>query len=395
MMPIVRSAALSALTTLLVAAALSGCAVFGGQTQKREFAIESAWTRATAKKDFLGFRRMNRMTPIVLDNLVIQANSIDGILAYDRKSGREQWRLDLVNGVEGGTQVVGDRLYFGASDGQFYCVNVLNGRVLWTFAVKAETLAPPTVEEGVVYFQNGADVVYALDAATGKQLWLYNRQVTASLSIRATTRPVVAGEQLIAGFADGFVVALKKRDGGLLWERKLGRGTRFRDVDTTPVVDGGITYVASYDAALYALKTETGEILWSVEDGAYAPVTLGRDRFADRLYYSTASGKILILDKRSGKQLGSIAVTKGIPTQVSLYKDFLIYGESEGSLVVANADNGSTVARFAPGHGLVSRPAVVDQTGEAFFISNDANLFALKMGYRRVGDRLPWQSEEN
>jgi outer membrane protein assembly factor BamB len=272
-------------------------------------------------------------------------------------------------------------------------VQLATGKVVWSFPTRAESLAPPTLDSGIVYFETGADVVYALDAETGKQLWLYNRQVTGNLSIRASTKPVVAGEMLLVGFSDGFLVSLRKRDGGLLWERKLGRGTRFRDVDATPVVDGRDVYAASFDAALYSLKLESGEVNWTVDDGAYTPVTLGRDRFSDRLYYSTVSGKIHAVDKRSGKVLRSFEVKKGIATQPVLYKGYMIYGESEGAFTVVDADTGALVSRFAPGAGLVSRPTVVDGTGEAFFISNGANLFALRMGYRRSTDRLPWQSE--
>lgn len=373
---------------VLLSLILGGCSSIGVGSMPREFVIESKWVRSTLKKEFLGFRRMNRMTPLVLETMIIQANSIDGILAYDRVSGAEIWRLNLDNGVEGGAQSANGKLYFGSSDGQFYCLNTATGKVLWTFPVRAETLAPPTVEGGVVYFQSGTDVVYALDAETGRQLWLYNRQVAGNLSIRASTRPMVAGDTVFAGFSDGFVVALKKRDGGLLWERKLGRGNRFKDVDSTPVIDGSNVYVASFDGSLSSLKADSGEVNWTLDEGGYVPVTIHKDR----LYFSTTSGKVLILDKTTGQIQKTIQLSKGIATQPVIYKTMIIYGESEGGLVVADAESGASIGRFEPGRGLVSRPAVVEQTGEAYFISNNANLFALKMGFQRIADRLPWQN---
>lgn len=383
----VRPPLLTALTFLLVANA--GCESLRTKNAHREFVIENSWTRSTTKDDYLGFRRMNRMSPLILENMIIQANAIDGMIAYERKSGSQLWRLDLKNGVEGGAEAKGDKLFFGSSDGLFYCVSLHSGKVLWTAPARAETLAAPTVDNGVVYFESGADMIYALDAETGKQLWQYNRQVSQSLSIRATTRPVVAGEKLLAGFSDGYAVALRKRDGGLIWERKLGRGARFKDVDTTPVVDGDSVYMASFDAALYSLKLETGEINWTVDEGGYVPVTLGRDRFADRLFYSTANGKILSIDTKSGKVLSMIAVKRGIATQPTLYKSYLLYGESEGSLIVADAGSGQPLGHFSPGEGLVARPAVIDSTGETYFISNGANLFALKLGYRLAAESGP------
>jgi outer membrane protein assembly factor BamB len=378
-----------------VVSLLSGCAslsdALGARHEPREFVMSTGWVRSTLKKEFLGYRRMNRMAPIVLEKLIIQANAIDGIMAFDRTSGQQAWRLDLENGVEGGAAVVGDRLYFGSSDGQFYCVNVTNGRVLWTFPVRAETLSAPTIDGGVVYFQNGADVVFALDAESGKQLWLYNRQATSNFSIRASTRPVVDGDRVFVGFSDGFLVALKKRDGSLAWERKLGKTGRFRDVDSTPVIDGDSLYVASFDGSLYSLKRESGDVNWEIDQGGYVPVTIGQGRFADRLYFATVGGQMLILDKHSGKELVRIQLNHGIPTQAVLYRNSIVYGESEGALVVADAETGATIGRFEPGHGLVARPTVVDASGEAYFISNSANLYAMRLKFERRSDLLPWQ----
>lgn len=358
----------------------------GPVPMSREFRIESRWTRQTTRSDNLGFRRLNRMPPIVLQKMIIQGNAVDGVSAYERESGREIWRIDVENGVEGGARVADGRVFFGGSDGLFYCVSLQEGKLLWTFPVPAEVLAPPAVQDGVVYFQSGADVAYALDIQTGKQLWLYNRQVTGNLSVRATTSPVVHGEDLLVGFADGFLVALRKSDGSLNWERRLGRAARFRDVDSTPVVDNGKIFVASFDGFLYSLDAQTGAVNWTVDEGGYVPVTVTRDR----LYYSTADGRILVLDKDSGKILTTFNVQNGIATQPILHQGFLVYGESEGELVVATLEKGLPVARFAPGLGLMARPSIVPQTGETYILSNAANLYALKLGFQPKGHRRPW-----
>ncbi len=378
-----------------LALGLVGCSTVsptvGRNRENRHFILENAWSRSTLKNEFFGFRRLNRMAPVVLDSMVIEANAIDGLVAFERAGGKELWRIDLENGVEGGAEASGDKLYFGSSDGQFYCVYLANGKTVWTFPVRAETLSSPTVEGGVVYFQSGADVVYALDANSGKQLWVYNRQVTTQLSIRATTRPLVLGDTVYAGFSDGFLVALKKKEGALNWERKIGRGNRFRDVDATPVADGDSLYVASFDGALVSLNAASGEVNWTIEQGAYVPVTLGVGRFNDRLYYSTANGEILTVDKRSGKILKTFKVEHGIATQVSLYRGFLIYGESEGALVVADAETGARAAKFDTGHGIMAPPTVIEDRNEVYAGSVGANLYAFRLGFRLFNDRLPWQ----
>jgi outer membrane protein assembly factor BamB len=385
----------SVLTALVLAAQTSGCAsvksALTSHAAEREFSIEDRWVRSTTKKEFIGYHRVHRMSPLILDTMVIQGNAIDGVVAYNRENGAELWRLDIPNGVEGGAQAAHGHLYFGASDGNFYCVQASDGKVLWTFPLRSETLAPPTVDNGVVYVENGTDVVFALDEVSGKQVWTYNRQTTGNFSIRANTRPTVSGDNVYVGFSDGFIVSLKRKDGSLDWERKIGKAVRFRDVDATPVIDGGDLFVASFDGTLYSLKADTGAVNWQLDEGAYVPVTLGTDHFTDRLYYSTVNGKILTLDRQTGHVKSTIAVRKGIATQVVFYRNLIVYGESDGALVVADPESGAQMGRFAPGFGVMAKPTIIEATGETYMMSSGANLFALKLGYHRPGDRLPWQ----
>ena len=367
----------------LMAGLVSGCAT----ASPRQFVIQNNWIRPTLEKDFVGYRRMNRMSPLLYKNVIIQSNAIDGIQAFRKESGAQLWKMRIRNGVEAGAVVDADRLYFGASDGKFYCLNPLTGKLIWDFETHVETLSLPTVENSIVYFETGAGVVYALDATTGKQLWLYNRGTTQSLTIRAGTQPVIDGENLLVGFSDGFLVSIRKRDGILVWDKKLAHNGRFKDVDSTPALDGDTIYVSSFDGALYALKRTNGEIIWQHDEGGYTSPLVAKDR----IYYATSSGLIQALDKNSGKVLWSVPAKKGIATQAALYKGYLIYGESESALVVASAENGKSLARYEPGRGLVSQPSIDPKTGDIYFISNDANLFAMRLKFERASEKLPWQ----
>lgn len=374
---------------ILLALTTTACSSLKTSPSSRKLVFEKEWVRQTTEKEYAGYRRINRMSPLVLEQLIIQGNSVDGIVAYNRSNASEVWRLKLENGVEGGAAAANNRLFFGSSDGQFYAVDLISGKILWSFPARAETLAAPSVEDNVVYFESAADVVYALDATTGKLLWSYNRQSTTSLSIRATTTPTIAGDKLLVGFSDGYIVALKKSDGTLIWERKLGTQGRFRDVDSTPVVSGNILYASSFDGSLFALKLESGEVVWQVDRGGFTPVTVQ----GDRIYMSSSDGQLIALDKGSGKTIWFKNIKRGISTQPTYYKNFLIYGETNGNLIAADANTGEPVAQFAPGRGLIARPTVDEKTGRIYFISNNANLYAMKLSYIHPNYLLPWQKE--
>ncbi|MES2964989.1 MAG: hypothetical protein V4760_13980, partial [Bdellovibrionota bacterium] len=90
---------------LLVTGCASVSGLLGSAREARSVSIESRWTRSTLNRDFLGYRRLNRMAPLVLDKLVIQSNAVDGIVAYERTTGRQIWRMNVENGAEGGATV--------------------------------------------------------------------------------------------------------------------------------------------------------------------------------------------------------------------------------------------------------------------------------------------------
>lgn len=364
---------------------MAGCSAI--QVKPNQLVVERKWARSTLQAEYLGGRRIHRFSPVLTDKLIIAANSIDGIVAYDRKTINQKWRLDIHDGVEGGAFVADDVLYFGAGDGQLYAVQPETGRVLWTYPLKAEGIAKPLVHAGVLYVLGGNNVAHALNAKTGKLLWIYNRREAGTLSVRGGSQPALYGDLVMMGFSDGSLVALNKTSGALIWETNLNRNKRFRDVDASPVLDGDRVFISSYDGALYALNAADGKILWSVDEGGYEEVI----KDGNTLFYSSSTGKTMALDKGSGKILWSRENPKGIATQPVLYKGVLMVGEMDGALRFLDARSGELLNEFAPGRGVTSKVAVDGERGEVFFMSTDANLFALQVNWKRFAKDWPWQ----
>ncbi len=364
---------------------LSACSTV--KPRPNQFVVEKRWVRDTLTQEYLGGRRIHRFTPILTEKLVIVANSIDGLTAYDRKSAHKRWHLRIKDGVEAGAQLIDNVLYFGAGDGLLYALNPETGQPLWTYPLKAEGIAKPLVKNGVVYVLGGNNVVHALNARTGKLIWTYNRREAGNISVRGGSQPALSGNLLLVGFSDGALVACNKSSGAVVWEVNLNRNKRFRDVDATPVVDGDIIYISSYDGALYALHRDDGRILWSVDEGGYDEVLLQ----GSTLYFSSTGGKTMAIDKKTGKTLWSQNNPAGIATGPVLYKGVLMVGEMEGALRFIDARTGELIKQFEPGRGVTSRAAVDPETGEVYFISTDAILYALQVNWKRYAKEWPWE----
>lgn len=369
----------------------------------RKFQTQKVWVRDTLITETLKFRKMNRFSPLIIDKvtekvvnkatesktghgktekLLIQGNAMDAITAYDLESGKIEWRIPIRNGVETSAVHAGGKLFFGANDGQFYAVEAISGKVLWTYPVKQEVLSEPLVHDDVVYFLSGANTLYALAADTGKSVWLYNRQDPSQLSVRGGSKPAIRGNTLYVGFSDGTLIAFATSNGSIKWEKKLNKNKKFRDLDSAPLVDEEFLYVLGYDDAVYCLRSASGEMVWKTNFGGYGSIL----KQGDRIFLASTSEEFVALNAESGKKIWSIPTKEGIATGASLLRGLVVFGDSLGEVHFVEPGSGRKVGSFHPGSGVHAAPTSEETSGMLYFISNEANLYALKVGWARASD---------
>ena len=352
---------------------------------RRSFQARADWITQGPAKTNLQFRKVNRFTPLLYQHpqfgqIIIQANAIDGLTAMTTSDGNVVWRRPLLNGIEAGGVLQKDKLLVGASDGQFYSISVNTGDIQWSFPTRIETISEPSLEENLVIFLSGANTLYALDIDSGKQVWLYTRQDTQAISVRGGSKPAVKAGTAYVGFADGAVVALNSKTGALKWERQLNRNKRFRDVDSDPLIDGEFLFVSSFDNAIYCLRSATGEVVWKSEKGAFGtPLMVG-----DTVYFASTGGESQALDRSSGKKKWAFPIEDGIATGARTYKGLLVFGESRGDLHFLDAVTGNPVGHFSPGKGIMSTPVVDEKSDRIYFISGEANVYAVKVAWKNA-----------
>ncbi len=161
----------------------------------------------------------------------------------------------------------------------------------------------PELGPDLVYVASASDHLVALDPATGKWRWQYERETPEGFTIHGYAGPRLHGNELLAGFADGYLVSLSAGAGEVLWARSLATASeQFVDVDTTPTLVGDLAYAASYSGGLYAVDAKDGTIKWrlgvegvgdvSVADGHlfFAAPTPGRARRRPRRPRPVAPG---------------------------------------------------------------------------------------------------------
>lgn len=353
---------------------------------QKELELERRWVRSTLQKPFMGPRPFHRMPPLLTDEWIIQSNGIDGLKIFDRKTASRVLEFPIRYGSEGGAEIGEGLLFFGGSDGKFRALDLESFEVKWDLDIKSEGLARPLYSGGGVYFLAGNGVFYALEASSGSVIWTYNRRDSSEYSIRGGAKPKAVGGHIYMGFSDGYFVSLNQRSGQLEWEVLLNKNKRFRDVDAEAVVEDGRIYVAGFDSSLFCLDQRTGEIIWSFDSGSHTGVLVS----GDRVFLSSNSGQVFALDRGSGKKIWTKEVV-GLPTAPVIMDGVLLVGSSRGPLLALSPRTGEELAQYHPGRGVVAGISVDPSSKEIFFLSVDANLFALRMQFKSSDRAWSWQ----
>ena len=141
-------------------------------------------------------------------------------------------------------------------------------------------MAAPQSNGQVVVAQAYDGKLMAFDYETGDKLWTFSNDVPV-LTLRGTSTPIIYNDFVIAGFADGKVIAVSLDSGSVVWEARVaiaqGRSEieRIVDIDGTMAVQGAELYVASYQGRIVALEMRAGRKLWQRNVSAVSGVSVG------------------------------------------------------------------------------------------------------------------------
>ena len=92
-----------------------------------------------------------------------------------------RWKIKLQSGDEKISSlnppvVMGDTIYFGSDDGNFYALDVNSGYMRWVFKSGAEINSIPYADKEQVYFGSKDGKLYALSRETGQEMWNFPTQ---------------------------------------------------------------------------------------------------------------------------------------------------------------------------------------------------------------------------
>ncbi|WP_392543489.1 PQQ-binding-like beta-propeller repeat protein [Oryzobacter telluris] len=190
-------------------------------------------------------------------------------------------------GGNGWTSAGGDRANtrFAANESKISAANVSGLVKKWEFTTGGDVSATPAVDGQRVYFPDWAGNLYAVNRATGKQVWRTSISAYTGLTgDKARATPAVTDTALILGNqgpfgGGGAVFAVDKNTGALLWKTQVESHPAAIITQSATVFDG-VVYIGtasqeeafsaivpdypccSFRGSMNALDAATGRLLW-------------------------------------------------------------------------------------------------------------------------------------
>src|SRR2546422_652081 len=105
-------------------------------------------------------------------------------------------------------------------------INTTNARSLvakWVYqtAATGKFETTPLVVDGILYATGQDDRAFALDARTGRPIWLYQRQLPSDIRPccgRVNRGLAILGDKVLMGTLDAHVIALDSKTGNVVWD---------------------------------------------------------------------------------------------------------------------------------------------------------------------------------
>jgi len=298
-----------------------------------------------------------------------------GAYADGPRQLRFKWRFGTQGKIRSTPAVAEGIVCFGSEDGHLYAIDADTGAPKWKYLTNGDLSSSPAISDGIVYATAGDGTVIAVGLKTGKLVWRFQtgKQLVFE-QFKGDPRnwdiwqssPTIVGDRIYFGNGDGFVYALDRNNGRLIWKFQTPLVIR-----TSPAVANGMLFIGGFDGKLYALEAGNGKLKWNfkTEGNAFFPkgeIQGSPSVAGGRVFFGARDGFVYALDAESGKQLWR-SDHKGswVPTSPAIVDGVVYAGSSDGQFVQAiDASTGTEKWRFDSKMRVFSSPVIASGRGD-------------------------------
>src|SRR6266513_2261013 len=303
-----------------------------------------------------------------------------------RQFHRVKWKFPTGDRVISSPVFKDNVIYFGGDDGNVYAVDAATGRQIWKRATNGPVPATPAIADGTVYVGSYDGKFYAFNAQTGALKWKFatdgerrfeakglhgmqpKDQTIADPFDIFLSSPVVANGVVYFGSGDGNLYSLDANSGALRWKFRTGDV-----VHASPAIANGVAYVGSWDSYFYAVDVGNGKEKWRYHAGEDALVHnqvgfQSSPAVVDGVVYiGCRDAQLYALDAMTGKEKWKFDnALSWVITSPAVMDGKVYFATSDSSLYhVVEAGTGKPILKQEDKAFMFSSPAV---TNDVVFI---------------------------
>jgi len=334
---------------------------------------------------------------------MIYVGTRDGfLLGLDAETGEIRWEIQMEGAVSGVPVVARDGdealVLVGTDNGVLHAVGLDDRKTRWRYETPGRIRNPPVVHQGVVFFVNSRDQIFALDLHRGEWRWQYEQELQtdftvhghAGLSFVPSAELGVELGTLLSCFDNGKVVALAASSGQSLWISSVAppEGGDFVDCDSTPLVDAeaGEVFVAGQSTGVFSLDLEQGEPRWSFPMRAVGSLVMAPD---GALVGSSSLEGVFVLERDGTRLRWRSPANPGVLSDPLLVDDAVFLSHSELGLLAFDLADGGLLAQLRTGSGIAGLPTYDVDRQRVYAMSNRGVFLSLRVAEGLHPDETP------
>jgi outer membrane protein assembly factor BamB len=316
--------------------------------------IWSTKTGAGSAGDYL------KLSPTLYGNTIYTSSTNGTVTATNKQNGHANWSVNTHAHLTSGPGVGADIVVIGSREGEVIALQQENGHVRWKTSIAGEIIAKPAVGNQLVVIKSTDGTLRALSSQSGQERWSY-QQTEPGLILRGSSTPLLQGNSLFAGFANGNLAKINLNNGQVSWMRPIATPEggfsiqRMIDIDANPIIHGHRLYAATYQGNIASLDWNSGSTLWSHAISSYTGMAVDDQT----VYISDAAGDVWAFSANNGQtrwqQTGLRARILSAPASMGNY---VVVGDEEGYLHWLSKRDGHIAGREFAGDTIFAGPIV-------------------------------------
>ncbi|WP_245745378.1 PQQ-binding-like beta-propeller repeat protein [Lentibacillus persicus] len=279
-------------------------------------------------------------------NRFFQGNGIrgtgeNGVIALDAETGEKLWTFTTEGEVMPTPAYYEDALYIATGDKHLYKLDPETGELLHKAEIGSTvSMSSPNITDETLYMGGSGPLPYTFYAYdVKKDVFKWQMEFPDVFAGLDDVPPAVANNTVVTTAVTGdidspehWLYALNAETGEILWEESLGTGAFVRNNKSgAPIIyDDKVLVGSPITQTFYAYDLESGEKLWEFENEVIKAPPAAQDGI---VYFSNKEGMVYALDTETGEVIGKKELN-GIlaPSGPVIINDTLFIGSQDSNV---------------------------------------------------------------